>query len=1413
MADSDTAMSADPDVTQPNPATANLEVWKKVVDAATTALAVKILQNPKLINKYADDPGDPPGDPSGTGKGFLKRAARAEQESGGNEWWRPGLAMLPGGSHRSAPGALPPGCKKEPDDDYLGFVKHSPGYEDAVRNNSTGLHGGTTTKSAEEVVNVFEGLNPEEITQISTAIMTDSENYGPHSTQSGLWPDDGSGVIDSATFNIGANLLQAWGAFDPQSFSGGGRLLPHRRVLKNPAGTDVYLALTISELYEEGGIWADTNNRTLLRNDPDPGDYISRPLLANFDPRPAGLMTKTWLELKSDPGVDTSGGAASVPTTLWGAIKGVLDDTAVGLDPIYKHDEAVFVAIWGDDEHITALNEYLQQFIYSIARNFPVFIRDKLHDIVVKLIEDSEFADKLSSAIACGNINASSFTDDEEPEEPATEPEPKLDLKPRDLQCFLMENIGMIADYKAGQSRPYKNLMQLKAGSNDPGDTISILNCKGKQQEVGELLNLAPSTYAALVPYIKLYRLDYTNADDADPMVPIGQQEIPIPNYMDPEDVSRITSGQLGRTSGWGIKSFSWKLEGMQPATVDNNISANLKLYFQSIDDLFKGSRNAAGQDQAGRDMAAPLDLLIPSAACRKKGDADDDPPPSIAGPAQSCVDADELSIAQGRDGACFRIKVVAGWATPPNLEETHPHLKQKVGSETRGQLLRRGLEETRITLYLQQTRHNLTFNENGSCALSIDYQAALSGILTDNRLDILGTNDIYIYEQLKPWKEKAKAAGKDADKIYRRLEASTPQKDLAKTVRNDEGYKAAKKKQKDYVKKQIDFQNQDKLKKYKRFLSRLYGRHQGGASDSPKMYVVEVNPKLLRQEKLADAYPLTRAKRARQLMAGTHQQRGWAITSPLSYEEGKSKENTNLVDLMEGITDLEKATDASDGVSEQFKSNLGSGQNVYIPFFYLGDLIDTILQNNKTAQFGEGGIRESGVPGGFMTFMADMDVTNPLLLYQAKEDEQDDLMCASRSSINSMKLMEQLQAKGYMVKGGVKKRINIGQIPISLDSFNVWFKNKVIKGGKVSYYLLHFLKDICAQLITDALKATCFNTNIINDIRFDLSHVHYNNRTSAGVQIYPDGPRHTVPVKRLAVMMGSSDTRHRDIPPRNIPEKEKKRYNLTSGLVLFCSDEHPRNRLGRKGITSDQNIGIYHNYVGSPVGLVKKIGFTRVQQQYLKEAKIQKYGNLGAEQLRELYSANLELIGNTLYKNGQYTFLWPSAMTTGDDSRIVALGLGGYFMIKSVSHTIGPSGYNVSLTALQEGMEIGPQPTVTATAIASDLTPGEGDWDTAATADSAGAGSPPDENETAAAKNLREHQEQRDETAQDMIAGTGQAADMSPADRVIAIQAEAMQKKVTAGEMTEEQMASSLMGLMQSMGTRDADGNPIPPN
>ena len=270
-----------------------------------------------------------------------------------------------------------------------------------------------------------------------------------------------------------------------------------------------------------------------------------------------------------------------------------------------------------------------------------------------------------------------------------------------------------------------------------------------------------------------------------------------------------------------------------------------------------------------------------------------------------------------------------------------------------------------------------------------------------------------------------------------------------------------------------------------------------------------------------------------------------------------------------------------------------------------------------------------------------------------------------------------------------IRKRINIGSIPISLDQFNIWFKDNVIKKERTSYYLLHFMKDICNGLISRALGSSCFKNDPVNFLRFDTSIVHFNNENKKiknGV---------TTTVKQLATQKGALNENN-DIPPANATEEQKKKYSSVSGLVLYSTDAKPQARDGN--YLEDLSSGIYHNYIGSAAGLVKSINFDRVDQKGLREAKIEKRGALGAEQLRELYTARLSMIGNTLFKNGQYTFIWPTLISS-DDKYATLLGLGGYFMVVSVDHTISTKGYDVSVRALQQGLRFGKTDAVVADA------------------------------------------------------------------------------------------------------------------
>ena len=137
--------------------------------------------------------------------------------------------------------------------------------------------------------------------------------------------------------------------------------------------------------------------------------------------------------------------------------------------------------------------------------------------------------------------------------------------------------------------------------------------------------------------------------------------------------------------------------------------------------------------------------------------------------------------------------------------------------------------------------------------------------------------------------------------------------------------------------------------------------------------------------------------------------------------------------------------------------------------------------------------------------------------------------------------------------------------------------------------------------------------------------------------------------------------------------------------MVLFSTDGKGR---GLKGVYEDDLAkGIYHHYIGSACGLVKTLNFQREDQAYLREAKIQKHGALGAEQLRELYSVNIDLVGNNLYRNGQYIYVSPLLINT-TQQQLNYLGLHGYYLITSVASKLTPSSFTTSIRALQEGIE-----------------------------------------------------------------------------------------------------------------------------
>jgi hypothetical protein len=879
------------------------------------------------------------------------------------------------------------------------------------------------------------------------------------------------------------------------------------------------------------------------------------------------------------------------------------------------------------------------EWIRAIARNYPHIWEQELYDGIIRHLTEGDLA-------PAGDISAA---DDENAEDKALGLKPPerfiqspSDLAPVDLQCFLFENIRELTEMRETMSEkgisPFKNFSMIKPSGGRPGDLISYLHAGDDSAAKESLLNICPDVYALLTPFMKFYRVDYSGDDK---LTPKKETQIPFPNFIDPDDITSITQQKWGRFHGAGIKSFSWHLDGVQPAEVENNISANLKLYFQTLQDLFslnwKGDRAQAGiPDQAGY-----LDLIIGSGTSfRGAGE-------KINTAAKKTSAACDI-LNEKYKGENFRIKAVVGWAVPSNFETAAAALGV---SNNQAKLLRHALVESQTALFLQITSHELTFNENGSVELSIDYQAALSGILRAPTADLFVGSDVY-----KLQKENIDEA---ISEERERMRLQNTKEDTATL--------------KELLEKKKDLAERDKAKKYKKFLSGVY--------DSGKVYIMPIGKERWKAGLIRDMDP---KQRAREAVTRISKQ---AADADIEKAYGANELDMDGVNALAGHqaarnADEEEAEAATDtetpeeAENRQFlerfllsKSSDFRNDVVNIPFIFLGDLVDFILEDLNFLSDGSS----------FQFYMGETEMLDPLRAYQLKSigitcpNSSGTIVHEEIENLNPMRHGHLLQEA---VGGNLMLRTNIANIPISLKYFQEWFVNTVVRPQKDSYPFLRFIKNLCSGLIGKAFGNICFSKKLPVTIKFDTAIFPTDQKDEGSV--FVQALKKNVDAGRTAMRRTQRSSGGRAIP----------------AMILYSVDSKPMT--GTR--SDDHDKGIFHYAMGARCGLPKKITFNRVDQPYLREARIARVGALGAEQLRELYTVQLDMIGNTLHKNGQYLYIEPItigsavAATTASTVRNLAtrLGFGGYYLITSVSSVVSDVGFDVQIKALQEGIKFG---------------------------------------------------------------------------------------------------------------------------
>ena len=772
----------------------------------------------------------------------------------------------------------------------------------------------------------------------------------------------------------------------------------------------------------------------------------------------------------------------------------------------------------------------------------------------------------------------------------------KNTLEPIDYQCVLLENVHRIKR----DNPKFKKVTILDDPEGNEGTLMSRIQHGGRTDEIREILNLCPEVYASLLPYLRLSRVDYKKDDPT-----TIDKEIPleIPNFLSPSDVDQITNGQIGRAPGAGIKSFSWSLDGVQPAEVDNNITATLVVYFQSLNDFFKGAETSPNRYAAQRpNKATFLDLIINAPTNRKVGTSNSTKPPNVCKPTGTNLKY---------DGGGFRIKVCAGWTCPDNLSTMFPHLANKA------ELIKKAIDATRVSLYLQQVRHDLQFNQNGSLTLTVTYQAAISGMATSEKFNILKTTkqslppdeSANLDEQLKNLEEAR--SGTTGDETDSQLESKNEEIDKL-------------------LEKINDLQQKDKKLKYQALLDGLY------RSDKIRAFRVP-NTELL----IPDLKYLSEKERKEYF-----KNRSSASTDKVRLVEVTGVGSDALEALKDPKKSASEAGEEAEKKAEKKAVKIDRTEQTDIHFMYLGDIIDNVLsqieKNNEIEDLD------------YQIFMQKIKFIDLSKAFQLSDS---DLTVLSKCSNTTAAALV-----GEPNLSNIYELLPISEIPISMDLFQTWFIDRVIKPERNKYYLLHFLKDLTSTLVTNALRAGCYGTKFRIYQRFDIQPINYSHKK-------PGGP---TSVKSL----GEGQARITcDEDPNN----------TRNGMVMFSTDSKGVGLTGK--FEDDLKQGIYHQYIGASCGLLKELNFSREEQPYLREAKIQKDGALGAEQLRELFSVDIKMIGNNLFKNGQLTYVNPVLINTTEE-QLRLLGLHGYYLITSVKSEVTEGGFTTTLRALQEGIE-----------------------------------------------------------------------------------------------------------------------------
>jgi len=831
-------------------------------------------------------------------------------------------------------------------------------------------------------------------------------------------------------------------------------------------------------------------------------------------------------------------------------------------------------------------------------------------------------------------------------------------------QAWLLSNLGVMQFQEKRGSKLSKSIRGLKLATES---YISYWNKKahkpkenkhhiedfignyfvGKDQEL--LYELMPHEISYLVPRIEVSKV-YQDKEGNTFSVPYY-----FDYYTDQSKVEDLSNGKIERVGEAGIQNIDIELLGGQPAEARRYVLAKMDIFMSSVDVLQQPAIHPSLRKEI---QNKKMDLK----ERRKK--------------IPFYLDLFARTSKGGR--VPFKLRMDVGWQIPELSENIF-------GNAKRAKRIANAVAKTNKTLWLHLKSHDLSFNQDGTLKVSIEYISSVEHELqratlsAGNKKPITKENLRRANNILKKYKKcvetsKLKEHVKRDAGWFNNWFASTDDKLENEGIRQINAIKRMEGIIKGYQLTSIvdagDLLSAIICVLDKNIYQTSVPAFELGVADGGDFETVskgkEINLRLIsaadivkgRTTQPRAVLSVGECSSLRTALKNTRARLKKATKSNKTKQQAKAKKEV-IKELTKQISAPGRGPNKSViTYKDEFTKANGIGKDVLdsnpavIKFFFFGDLIDALIK----------------------------------IVYQnaINQGKKEDIQMLNKFKI----ILGEVGVRTYEQRGGsfpyVARRQELAKLPVSVNLFFGWLINTVYSKGRSEILLKEFIRNAILFLIpTISGQGPYFYP----DVGVEKKGYHrpeisfFTNRVKDSREIFTNTKTH------------QEFTRIDQVYKRITPEMMKKQNYVEPTIFAKGSDLfnyfyiNVRNSAFETRVQNrfrDIKNGIYHFNIGSGKGFIKEVQFNKVDSPELEAALLEKENSAEIDQVRRIYNVSITMFGNASFFPGQMIYVDPRAIGLGSPSgdRTIAkrLGLGGYYLITKVSSNLSSGKFETKL-------------------------------------------------------------------------------------------------------------------------------------